>query len=212
MNMEPDKELTDEQLDAMLRNVQVPSELKSRLKQIPKSVTLREEGVVPLASKLPTSPPLPQTSWLSYALVAGLLGVAAFAAAKFLPSAPNNVKPGQVASTNSNHVEGNPNSNLLEPTPAQLSALDGELQILEAEIQTLESARLESELLQLETRSNQRLSDNEVESMILALAPQYSIPLGGKEADVRSEMARVIRDYPNTRGAVLAVQILKQIN
>lgn len=212
MNTEFDKEPTDEQLDAMLREVQVPSELKSRLRQIPDSATRHQEGAMPVERTLPSSPQPFQTPWLSYVLVASLLGVAAFVAAKFLPSNPNNPDRGQIASTSTNRIEKNRISNMPEPTTAKLNEQDRELQMLEAEIQALEIARLESELLQLETLGNQRLSNNEVESMILALAPEYSIPLGGKKADVRSEMARVLKEYPNTRGAVLAAKILNQVN
>ena len=38
MNREPENQITDQQLDDMLRNVQVPADLKDRLLKIPHTV------------------------------------------------------------------------------------------------------------------------------------------------------------------------------
>lgn len=199
MNMEFDNEPTDEQLDAMLRDVQVPADLKSRLKQIPELASPSEEVAAPLQQTSPAPTSLPQTStktpWLSYVLAASLIGIAGFVAAHLLLKGTNTTV--------------DPIAAQFDP---QFETQEQELQMLEAEIQELEIARLESELLQLESLESNRLSETEVESMILALAPEFTIPLGGNEADVRSEMARVIKEYPNTRGAVMAEKILSQIN
>ena len=48
--------------------------------------------------------------------------------------------------------------------------------------------------------------------MVLALADQVSIPLGGETKKAESDMARVIEQYPNSQGAKIAEQFLKQLN
>ena len=218
---EPENEPTGEQLDAMLRDVQVPSDLKSRLKGIPELESLAGES-----GSLPTNtPPVSLASsdnkrtWLPYVLAASLLAVAAFTAAQFLPKDGPNVAPGSIASAPAKDPF---NENNFKPEPRAIehvvvkSAIDQEVELLNAQIQELEIARLQSELHRLENDYDKHLSEhpseNEVESMIMALSPQYSLPLGGKQADVRAEMARVLEQYPNTRGAVLAEKFLKQLN
>lgn len=227
MNTEPEQdEPTDEQLDAMLRDVLVPSDLKSRLKRIPELEPLGGESCSLLNTSSPaasTQTNSRKTPWLSYVLAASLLAVAAFTAAQFLPSDDSTVAPGHIASSGVSNPEKKNEPDLkhsidhstrqtLNHSFVESDIQKQELQLLQAQIHELEIASLESELLQLETLNNTRLSENEVESMIMALAPEYSVPLGGNKEDVRSEMARVIKEYPNTRGAVLANKVLKQIN
>ena len=84
--------------------------------------------------------------------------------------------------------------------------------MLQAEVQAFEIARLESELLRLEERYSKQLSHDEVASMIVAMATEHTVSLGGNIEAVRSEMARVLRDYPDTHGAVLATNFLNRID
>ena len=79
------------------------------------------------------------------------------------------------------------------------------------ELAQLEIVQLERELAQLEKSLESELDPTEVESMILALTPEYSIPLGGSAADVESDMLHVLDKYPNTRGAQLAEAFLSRI-
>ena len=206
MNMTPDNEPTDDQLDAMLRDVQVPADLKSRLQRIPEPITATEEVGHTSSTR---------ARWLYYALAASLLAGATFATARFLNKRTRDAAPGLVATKTNEDAEAN-----LEPAPEDLivksnpesDQQDQELQILQAEVQKLKIAKLESELFQLEQLNDTRLSRSEIESIIMALAPEHSVALGGDEAYVRSEMARVQKDYPNTRGAMLAGEILQTIN
>lgn len=227
MNTTPGNEPTDEQLDAMLRDVQIPSDLKPRLKQIPASLTAAEEGgplprTIPLpqtilpAQALPTHASSAQAPWLSYVLVASLLAVATFATARLLTKNNNGIGPDSVATTaiqdHETEREVGPIDPMINKSSSDSDKQEQDLQMLQAEIQELELARLESELFRLEELNSTRLSQDEVESMILALAPEHSVALGGNKAYVRSEMARVQTEYPNTRGAVLADKILQEIN
>ena len=212
MNMTPDNEPTDEQLDAMLRDVQVPADLKSRLRRIPEPITAAD-GVGHTSST--------RARWLYYALAASLLAGATFATARFLNKRTRDAAPNLAATKTNAATRTNEDAETnLEPAQENLIAgsarksdqQDQELQILQAEVQKLKIAKLESELFQLEQLNDTRLSQSEIESIIMALAPEHSVALGGDEAYVRSEMARVQREYPNTRGAMLADKILQAIN
>ena len=212
MNTTPENEPTDEQLDAILRDVQIPADLKVRLNRIPESTTAAEQGgrLTRLTETIPA-----RTPWLSYALAASLLVVATFGAARFLARTNQGDAPGVATTTTPPGAETNPEQvprDLVAESNHELEQKNLELQLLRAEAQQLEIARLQSELFQLEQLNSAQLSQLETESIIMALAPEHSIALGGDEAYVRSEMARVQKDYPNTRGAMLAGEILQTIN
>lgn len=204
MNTASENEPTDEQLDAMLRDVQIPADLKSRLKQIPDSLPSTEQQTIRSPARTSSKAP-----WLSYLLAASLLAAATFATTRFLSKNNRPAAPESVATT---AIPGPENDLMIADSNSESNAQDQQLQKLQAEIQELEIARLESELLRLQSLDNARLSQHEVESVIMALAPEHSINLGGKESYVRSELARVQTQYPNTRGAALAGKILQEIN
>jgi hypothetical protein len=217
MNTEFEKKPTDEQLDAMLRDVAIPSNLKSQLLGIPESTSpddktsgFSKQQISASATTTPASKTW--ATWMPYVLAASLLAITIFGASQLIPSNDRELESGTMASVdNQNSKPEN------KPPPKDLELVETEqakqeLQILKAKIELLEIERLKTELAMLEQLTGNQLSENEVESMIMALAPEYSIPLGGKKADVQSEMARVLMEYPNTRGAFFANKILKQIN
>lgn len=81
MTMKPENEPTDEQLDAMLRDVQIPTDLKPRLKRVPEPITATEEAgrlsqTTPLLQPTVPTQAIPaqrssaRAPWLSYALAA----------------------------------------------------------------------------------------------------------------------------------------------
>ena len=209
MNTASENEPTDEQLDAMLRDVQIPADLKSRLKQIPDSLPSTEQQTIRSPARTSSKAP-----WFSYLLAASLLAAATFATTRFLSKNNRPAAPESVATTAIPGPENDLISKdlMIADSNSESNAQDQQLQKLQAEIQELEIARLESELLRLQSLDNARLSQHEVESVIMALAPEHSINLGGKESYVRSELARVQTQYPNTRGAALAGKILQEIN
>jgi ribonuclease D len=149
---------------------------------------------------------------MPYVLAASLLAITIFGASQLIPSNDRELESGTMASVDNQNSkpENQPPSKDLELVETEQAKQ--ELQLLKAKIELLEIERLKTELAMLEQLTGNQLSENEVESMIMALAPEYSIPLGGKKADVQSEMARVLMEYPNTRGAFFANKILKQIN
>ncbi len=222
MNLPPENELTDEQLDGMLRDVQIPADLKRALKCIPARITAIEEADhAPQTAQMPRKTTLSRaipassvrTRWLTYALAASLLVAATFLTARFLNRRTQGTAP--TATKTDADTESTPDlasGDLIVRPDHESGNQNPELRLLQAEVQELEITRLESELFQLEQLNSSRLSQFEIESMIMALAPEHSLALGGDEAYVRSEMARVQRDYPNTRGAMLAGEVLQTVN
>ena len=57
MNREPENQITDQQLDDMLRNVQVPADLKDRLLKIPHTAQ-QDHSLVNLPDAAPSELPL----------------------------------------------------------------------------------------------------------------------------------------------------------
>ena len=191
MNQEPENKITDHELDDMLRRVQVPADLKDRLLKIPHTVQQDQPRV-----ELPdTASPEPQhTRWLPYVLVATLLIIAGIVATQWLPDDATNT-PNVIA------TKQNDNN---EPSTHDLADREPEVQRL-----VIEQSRIE-QLTQGSPRSY--LDPEDVTSMIMALAPAYTVELGGSKTDLKSEMALVQEKFPQSRGADLAQQILQQLN
>ena len=191
MNQEPENKITDHELDDMLRQVQVPADLKDRLLKIPHTVQQDQPRV-----ELPdTASPEPQhTRWLPYVLVATLLIIAGIVATQWLPDDATNT-PNVIA------TKQNDNN---EPFTHDLADREPEVQRL-----VIEQSRIE-QLTQGSARSY--LDPEDVTSMIMALAPEYTVELGGSKTDLKSEMALVQEKFPQSRGADLAQQILQQLN
>ena len=191
MNQEPENKITDHELDDMLRRVQVPADLKDRLLKIPHTVQQDQPRV-----ELPdTASPEPQhTRWLPYVLVATLLIIAGIVATQWLPDDATNT-PNVIA------TKQNDNN---EPFTHDLADREPEVQRL-----AIEQSRIE-QLTQGSARSY--LDPEDVTSMIMALAPEYTVELGGSQTDLESEMALVREKFPQSRGADLAQQILQRLN
>ena len=191
MNQEPENKITDHELDDMLRQVQVPADLKDRLLKIPHNA---QQGQ--LRVELPdTASPEPQhTRWLPYVLVATLLIIAGIVATQWLPDDATNT-PNVIA------TKQNDNN---EPFTHDLADREPEVQRL-----VIEQSRIE-QLTQGSARSY--LDPEDVTSMIMALAPEYTVELGGSKTDLKSEMALVQEKFPQSRGADLAQQILQRLN
>lgn len=231
MSMNPKQEPTNEQLDELLRDVQVPRDLKTRLMQIPDQISSRDftdKTQVSIAVTPPTNTQssADQSSWWSFVVVAGILGVAAIVATQWLNnSASESRQRDSIATSDSQRDLDESNQVPIEPdetyeSESQLVTQDGleqfqrqeELLILEEQLAQLEIAQLERKLSQIEQANKHHLDPTEVEAMIAAMAPEFSIELGGSESDVRSAMAQVIKQYPGTQGASRAEQFLKQLD
>ena len=210
--MEFENEPTDEQLEQLLRNVVIPPDLKSRLKQIPiqpePASSLVNLATTPQATKEES-----ETPWMAFVLAASLIGLGLFIAYQFWPESDlGRVPVVEIASHNQPKVESDspmPESKEFENGLAEF--LKGQEQ-LEASLHALEVAQMEARLAKLEQSAAVRLDQREVESMIAAMSEEYSIPLGMPEQQVKAKMAQVIERFPGTRGAEIALKFLKQEN
>ena len=188
MNQEPENEITDQQLDNMLRDVQVPVDLKDRLLKIPHT-TQQDHSLVNLPDAAPSE--LPRTRWQPYVLAATLLIIAGVVATRWLPN--NNPNTPDIIATQNDNNE-----------PSQ------DLAAREAENLTIEQSINEQLLVHGSARSY--LDPEDVTSMIMALAPEYTVELGGSKTDLESELVLVRKKFPQSRGADLAQQILQRLN
>ena len=190
MNQEPENKITDQQLDDMLRNVQVPADLKDRLLKIPRN-TLQDHSLVNLPNA--ASSELPRTRWQPYVLAATLLIIAGVVATRWLPNNTPNT-PDVIAKQDNN----NESSQVLAAR--------------EAENQQLAIEQLRIEQLVVHGSARSYLDSEDVTSMIMALAPEYTVELGGSKTDLESEMVLVRAKFPQSRGADLAQQTLQRLN
>lgn len=219
--MKFDKEPTDEQLDELLRDIDVPQDLKSVLKQIPSSDGL-DDGKVGLKDGASNAEEEP--TWtgalLGLILAASLIGVGLFIGSASLPETD---KDSPVAKSPTTEVEKNGDElkNGDEPEPKSAvrptnvglaqSEIDArEIRQLEAQIHAIKIAQMEAELFEIERTTAVQVDQREVESVIAAVAEQYSVPLGMPEAKAKSRMAQVIEQFPGTRGAEMAQSYLEQ--
>jgi len=182
MNQEPENKITDQQLDDMLRNVQVPADLKDRLLKIPRAAQ-QDHSLVNLSDAAPSE--LTRTRWQPYVLAATLLIIAGVVATQWLPN--NNPNTPDVIAKQDNN----------EPSTQDLAAR-------EAENQQLAIEQLRNEQLLARSSARSHLNPEDIASMIMALAPEYTVELGGSKTDLESELALVRKKFPQSRGADLA--------
>lgn len=219
--MDPNPELNDEQLDALLGNLEVPADLKDQLRKI----TSSNSGVIVLHTKS-------QQTWINgrmLAIAATLLAVAGFLSWSWI-TAPNAVAPSVVkGKTNPEGIgdvkepgkveaekkeeDGNgkrpsdANSRLANATDSNPADLESRHQDqIDALMQDIELQNLRYRLAKLESTSSSYLPPNEYESIVQVVAHRSSLELGGDESRIRNEMLSVISQYPETRGAELAQQ------
>lgn len=203
MNEEPKNKITDQQLDDMLRDVRVPGDLKERLLQIPHAVQ-QDQSLVQLTDVATSDQK--QTRWLPYVLAATLLILAGIAATQW-PA--NNQNTPDVTAKQDSNPDNSPND---ESPTNELTEYQAKLAAYEAEIQRLELEQANTEQLLAQSAARSYLDPNDISSMIMALAPEYSQELGGTKMDIKTEMALVLDEFPQTRGAELAEQMLERLN
>lgn len=179
--------LTDQQLDALLRDVTVPDDLKAELLSIPDQTSI---------TKVTSSTSL--QTW-HVVLAASLAAIALFGSWKFWPN-NNNTSPLIADTTDHSSPEA---TALL----AEMEALESQLDYVLA---TSELAELESSIAQLESTQPVSLSHDEILSITYAVADQTTVELGSPRDDAIADMYKVIESFPNTRGAKIAREFIDQ--
>ncbi len=208
--MKFENEPTDDQLDKLLRDVEVPQDLNALLKAIP-SQTIQQrddsEDSVGLSDRRSSKGKL----WFGLVLVASLTGIGLFVASQFLPNSDGE-SPVAKGHQGSVHPEQGSIVGPVNDATNSLAEIENlELMEIEAQIHAIEVAQLEAQLLRVESRPVE-IDQRELESMIAAMTEEYSIPLGMPEAKVKLRMVQVIQQYPGTRGAAIAESYLESAN
>ncbi len=175
--------IDDKQLDAWLRDVEVPQDLNERLLAIPQSastVAIRPKRPLLFAASL-------------LAIAASVVGIAFF-----VQSSNRSTEPAAIA-TNPELVRE------LEEIKAEVALIDQAMH--DAEIREL-SGKLEA----LSSEANVAAIDRiQRTALIVSLSDQSALQLGASPEWVRRDMARVIQRFPNTVGANHAQQFIAQI-
>ena len=208
--MKFENEPTDDQLDKLLRDVEVPQDLNALLKAIP-SQTIQQrddsEDSVGLSDRRSRKGKL----WFGLVLVASLTGIGLFVASQFLPNSDGGspVAKGHQGSVDPD--QGSIDGPINDATNSLAEIENLELMEIEAQIHAIEVAQLEAQRLRVESRPVE-IAQRELESTIAAMTEEYSIPLGMPEAKVKLRMVQVIQRYPGTRGAAIAESYLESAN
>ncbi len=213
-----EQEKIDEQLNNMLRDIVIPSGLKSQLKKIPfQNVPAQPQSSdaepIPIVVVSPSTD-RSRTPLFTLVLAASLVGIGLFVASQYLPDSDDGgnaiEKIADNQQPNDNVDKGLPES----PVPADLKNGLAEflsmVEQLESEIHAIEVAQMNAQLASLQQTATVQFNQREVESMIAAMTEEYSIPLGMPDTKVNSGMVQVIEQFPGTRGAEIAQRYLNQ--
>ena len=203
----------DQQLSDILKQVQLPSDLKAQLRKIPQQESLTESSASQVAVDL--SRDLPKSrfgrtralGWLSLATTAGLLfGL-------MWTNTHQRSKDPQIGfSTRSNSETGEDSEN-------RSLACDTVPMSRRINVESLTVVQLQSEINEIEKRfdainSNRpptigyRLDVNEYTSLVIATASQTAILSGVSIEYLRSDLEESVQRFPETRGSTIAAQLL----
>ena len=198
MNIESDNPnpIDDDQLDALLREVHVPADLKSEL------LSIADDE--PAVTKV-TTPSRGMHSWHG-ALAASLAAIALFGTWAYWAvntSGTSSLPNGTIAERDS---EGDTTSPEAAQLLAEMEALNTEFEMVLA---STKLDRLEQELSEMKSTPTLSLSRDEVLAITFAIADQTAVELGSSRDEAISDMRQVIERYPNTQGAKIAHEFIK---
>ena len=186
------KQFDDEQIDALLRNVSVPADLKVSLRQIPRLTDESQDTIDNKNEpKRNSSPNVYTVTWMMV-LAASLAALTAFAGWQIYSGQNANDEPAMVVEINRSTTNTEGEDSL------ELAELDQEISTLTAMLAQIEIQKMEQQLSNTETRYEAELANHEIQSIIVALADQTSLPLGGDSESVKSDMAQVIKTFPGS--------------
>ena len=207
---EADKLLSDDKLDALLRGVDVPTDLRDDLRKIPQA---QSEPLSKQAEQVDEQPDNQLGRWrvtTVLALAATLLGLGLFFAWPLIngnetpiASSTENIKKSSTSDSpaTAESVESVESAELVELTRNTTQQIDSVLH----EIEMLE---LRSRLAEIEQSYAQSLEHREYQSLITAVADQSILQLGGSEQTVKEDMVQVIKNYPDTIGSKIAQEFI----
>ena len=208
--MEFDNELNDEQLSEMLRQVAVPDNLKQQLKEIASDTVERREETPGHRNGFPSS------LWVlaaSLAAVATVVGITLWVNS---PDPDSTLADGPVMVSPAPRQGAPPESSSAPPNPDRSAASrrladhTDTMDDIESRLELQEIARLEARLNELQQAEHRLQSLEDVDSVVLAVADQTVMPLGGRPQRAEAAMSQIISRYPDTRGAQMAREFLER--
>ncbi len=195
-----DPEFNDEELDALLQEVDVPADLKDQLRQISQQSPSQET---------PKSVRPPQTNGSLKRILA--IAATLLAIVGFLTYSALTEKEQPIADNPTPEVDS---TNSPDTTDLVDRATTQQMEELDQLVNELELSQLRSRLARL-NESNSEFGysttandTREYTAMILALSDQSAIDHGGSTDSVIDDMQFVIESFPGTEGAKLAEQFI----
>ncbi len=201
--MKPDSEsnepheITDEQLDALLREVHVPADLKQDLLSI--------ADVDLMVQPKPVSNTSTMGRW--WVLAASVAAVALFAVSFFW--AENGTLDPGVATVQPETKSKTESTMEAERLLAEMKQQQNEFNRLLAQSKL---DRIERSLDQLSSSQESIWADDEMISTVIAIADQTPVLLGGSPKAAIVDMEKVVQQWPHTRGATIAREFIQQTN
>ncbi|MEM7455918.1 MAG: hypothetical protein AAF456_16325 [Planctomycetota bacterium] len=224
--LDPDELLSDEKLEELLRDVDVPDDLAASLRGIPEqhaiehAATVRarngEQGLWPLLILAAGIAGIVlSVVWQHSGILDDLSSIASFSAPEDVITEPViesvetpptvQVEPVPAVETNETLLAAQSQS---DKVLAEIASLQAEI---DAQVAQMKTDQMRSELARIQSLA-QPISNRDTDSMIRALADQTRISAGGDLEQVSSDMALVIEKYPGSRGAAIATGFLRNNN
>lgn len=226
--------ISDEQLDDWLAQVDVPAGLHDdllKISDLEKDVETENESVSP--KTFGASSPYAAESYgyrwtglavaVCYFVLAGSIWVfwpTDQVAEQQVQSAKNEEQADRAradAETASRKPPTKNKSTVEKSTSSSLANAKGmtdfgtALQSIDEKLNELKIRELEEKLAKIENETL-RLESSESASIVLAIADQTPIHLGASRESIQSDMTKVVAEFPDSRGAAIASQLIYQPN
>lgn len=211
--MDDEQSVWDQQVDALLRQVDVPQDLRANLLEIAKP-EIEAVRVVSRAEPRSRFSRLPRVfAWSSVGMVAavGLFFAVQRSGNSVGDASEENVVAISVPTDPAVELDLKSESEL----QAELALLSEQLSLSQELLLKLEIAQLESQIAELQRASITNVSlswnDPDTRSMLAAVQEETFHLLGGSEAATLSRMRQIQTDFPGTRGAELATDYISKL-
>lgn len=212
---QPQSEISDQQLDALLQDIELPADLEDTLFCISDSENVLVQTGSLTSSSSPSNSRSSTAAWVSLAIAASLLAAMAFSGWHWMTPGKQpgfaGKLAGKVGEAGTVSAASTPIMNTSEADQLLEEILNIEKQV-EIVLAEREYAEAEQRVWMAEMKDTQHLSQFETQSMIFAIGDQALISQGGSAELVAFDMTNVIGNFPGSRGAELAEQFLKSQN
>ncbi len=205
--------LDDQKLDQLLRDVDVPAELKPWLLSIGQTEPGKELLVKDRQAPIPSSQWVgARLKWIRPAIISAV-AVAATIGGLILFVSIQNTKQ-QLAQTQAGESQVQPGDSQAvaasERAPQICREIKSQAAFVSRTVQQLEIDQLRRRLAAIRSRqSSNPLEPREQRSMIASLTAQAGLDWGAKPEAVKSEMLHIVQQYPDSIGANMATAFLE---